>query len=243
MDGCLPIHYFVFQVVLLRNHTFQNPYSGNHGIITLRITLQVTKNNQIRLSKIQSYVMHTLMNHTVSFRNALPEDAVFISRGFHTAMLYEDTPESQILTFAEKICRREDTLYSWRNTILAVVDGNPVGMITSYEGSRYHEMRVLTLQLVKEHLGIEFPDMEDEASVGEYYLDSLAVLSSLRGMGIGRSLLQQGILRGQSLGLPVTLAVDPVNVRAQKLYRSLGFEPHGELFIFGHTYWKWIFRQ
>ena len=182
------------------------------------------------------------MSPSLSFRPATPADALFISRGFHTAMLYEDVPESQIQIFAEKVCTREDTLYSWRNTLLAEVDGQAVGMITSYEGSCYHAMRVLTMQLVKEHLGIEFPDMEDEASSGEYYLDSLAVLSSQRGMGIGRALLKEAISKGLSMGLTVTLAVDPVNVRAQKLYSSLGFVPHCDLFIFGHTYWKWKYR-
>lgn len=180
---------------------------------------------------------------TLQFRPATITDALFIARGFHTAMLMDDAPESQIRTFAEHICVREDVLYSWRNTILATVDGQPVGMLTAYDGSLYHQMRIVTMDLVRQHLGIEFPGMEDEAVPGEYYLDSLAVLPEHRGRGIGRRLLQQGIARGQALGLTVTLAVDPVNERAQRLYRSLGFDSDGELFIFGHTYWKMAVRD
>ena len=174
----------------------------------------------------------------LKFRNAMVDDALFIARGFHTAMLMEDVAESQIRTFAENICVREDVLYSWRNTIIAIIDDQPVGMLTAYDGGGYHQMRVVTMDLVRQHLGIEFPGMEDEAVPGEYYLDSLAVVPEFRGRGIGRQLLRQGISQGQLLGLKVTLAVDPVNERAQRLYRSLGFCDDGELFIFGHTYWK-----
>lgn len=153
-------------------------------------------------------------------------------------MLYEDVPDERIRTFADTICVREDTLYSWRNTLIAEQDGRPVGMLTSYDGRYYHAMRQLTMALVKQHLGTEFPDMEDEAVAGEYYLDSLAVLPDYRGRGVGKALLQEGVRRGKALGLTVTLAVDPVNMRAQQLYRSLGFRNAGTLFIFGHDYIK-----
>ena len=94
------------------------------------------------------------------------------------------------------------------------------------------------MALVKQHLGVEFPGMEDEAVAGEYYLDCLAVMPEYRGRGIGRKLLEQGIENGKVLNLDVTLAVDPINDRAKKLYQSLGFKPSGILFIFGHDYEK-----
>lgn len=175
----------------------------------------------------------------ITFRQATVDDALFIARGFHIAMLMEDAEEERVQIFANKICTREDVLYSAPNTIIAEVNGKPAGMITSYEGIMYHEMRIKTMALVKEHLGIEFPDMEDEAQEGEYYLDSLAVWPEYRGKGIGRRLLQKAIDTGLSKGLVVTLAVDPINERAQQLYRSLGFCDMCNLFIFGHTYWKW----
>lgn len=174
----------------------------------------------------------------LTFRNANIDDAVFIAKGFHMAMLYEDVPEEQVTLFARTICTREDVLYSWRNTVIAQVDGKDAGMLTSYDGRFYHKMRLRTMGLVKEHLGIEFPNMEDEAVEGEYYLDSLAVLPEFRGRGVGRSLLLRGIAEGRKKGLCVTLAVDPVNERAKVLYRSLGFLPAGKLFIFGHDYEK-----
>ncbi len=174
----------------------------------------------------------------ISFRNASAEDALFIARSFHMAMLYDDASEEQIANFARNICVRDDVLYSWRNTIIAEVDGQCAGMLTAYDGRYYHDMRIRTMALVKQHLGVEFPGMEDEAVAGEYYLDSLAVMPEYRGKGIGRQLLVEGIENEKALNLDITLAVDPINNRAKILYRSLGFMPSGTLFIFGHDYEK-----
>ncbi len=182
------------------------------------------------------------MNDQILLRNATVNDALFIARGFHMAMLYDDATEEQISNFAQNICIREDVLYSWCNTIIAEIDGKCAGMLTAYDGRYYHDMRIRTMRLVKRHLGVEFPGMEDEAVVGEYYLDSLAVMPEYRGRGIGRKLLLQGIENGKALCLDVTLAVDPINDRAKRLYRSLGFIPSGSLFIFGHDYEKMVIR-
>lgn len=176
----------------------------------------------------------------ITFRPATIGDAHFIARGFHMAMLYDDASEEQIESFARHICIRKDVLYSWRNTLIAELDGTAVGMLTAYDGRYYHEMRLRTMALVKEHLGVEFPGMEDEAVAGEYYLDSLAVMPSHRGRGIGRELLRRGIAQGHALGLSITLAVDPCNDRARALYHSLGFRSCGTLFIFGHNYDKMV---
>ena len=179
----------------------------------------------------------------IQFRQAEHSDALFIARGFHMAMLMEDVPDSQIQLFARQICSRDDVLYSAPNTTIAIVEDEPMGMVTAYDGRFYHAWRQQTMQLVKQHLGIEFPGMEDEALPGEYYIDSLAVLPPHRGRGIGRALLQKAISDGLSLNLQPTLAVDPVNTRAQALYRSLGFRYHSDLFIFGHTYHKYILAE
>lgn len=179
----------------------------------------------------------------MNFRPATPDDALFIARGFHMAMLYDDADDERIARFAHTICVREDVLYSWRNTLIAMQGDEPVGMLTAYDGRFYHEWRLRTMELVREHLGVEFPGMEDEAVPGEYYLDSLAVMPKYRGHGVGRALLQRGIEQGHALGLQVTLAVDPINHRAQSLYQSLGFRMAGDLFIFGHTYWKMVHSE
>lgn len=177
------------------------------------------------------------------FRQATVSDAEFIARGFHTAMLMEDTPIERIQLFANLICTRSDVLYSADNTTIAMIDGTPVGMITAYDGRYYRQWRENTFAIVKEHMGIEFPGMDDEAVPGEYYLDSLAVLPEHRGKGIGKALLEHAIAKGLEQHLTVTLAVDPINTNAKRLYSSLGFRKTDSLYIFGHTYEKWTLTR
>lgn len=174
----------------------------------------------------------------MTFRKATVDDRYFISRMFHAAMLIDDAPDERIREFGDLICSRHDVLYSSDNSTIATVQGKPVGMVTAYDGRFYHDWQVQTFALVKEHLGIEFPGMEDEAVPGEYYIDSLAVLPEYQGHGIGTQLLRFAMANGQSLGLTCTLAVDPDNPAARRLYESLGFREAGTLFIFGHNYTK-----
>lgn len=178
----------------------------------------------------------------MQFREATANDAYFIAEGFHTAMHFQRSPE-EIAVFAEKISSRDDVLYCARNTIICEYNGEMAGMLTAYDGSGYRAMKERTMQLLKEHFGIEYPRMEDEAAAGEYYLDSLAVWPQYRGIGMGRALLERGIAEGLRRGLKVTLAVDPKNRKAQSLYASLGFERDGEMFIFGGTYWKMSYKK
>ena len=178
------------------------------------------------------------MSPVIKVRQATAHDIYFISAGFHAAMLIDSPSAERINTFAEKVCAQPGVLYSPDNTLIAELDGTPVGMLTAYDGARYHDMRLRTFAIIKEVLGLEFPDMEDETRPGEYYLDSAAVLPECRGKGVGTLLLRRGIAEGHHRGLTTTLAVDPVNDKAQKLYESLGFRRNGDLFIFGHTYWR-----
>lgn len=174
----------------------------------------------------------------IKLRQATPQDALFIATGFHMAMLYNNTTQERLQNFAKAICSRYDVLYSWKNTTIAVLEGKPVGMLTSYDGKNYKQMRKTTMRLVKDHFGITFPDMEDEATEGEYYIDSLAIMSDYRKKGIGKRLLKHAIGLGLAKNLCVTLAVDPKNDRAQQLYKSIGFSLTGEVYIFGHNYLK-----
>ncbi len=178
----------------------------------------------------------------MTFRPATENDSYFIAHGFHMAMHYKHS-EEEIARFAELICTRDDVLYCAGNTLIAEYNGEMAGMLTAYDGRYYHEMRERTMKLIKEYFDTEFPDMEDEAVEGEYYIDSLAVWPQYRGIGLGTALLERGIAEGLRLGLNVTLTVDPKNKNAQSLYASLGFERDGELFIFGKNYWKMTYHK
>lgn len=181
---------------------------------------------------------------SITLRPATPDDAAFIARNVLEALgwnIHENDNADEETTRAigrlTEICRREDVLYSWRHTTVALCDGEPAGSLTAYDGTGYHEMRRLTFSLLEGFTNYDFEAMADETGEGEYYLDSLAVLPQFRRRGIARMLLEEGVLRGKELGIPhVVLVVDPQNPGAQRLYKSIGFRPAGELFVFDHHY-------
>ena len=84
-------------------------------------------------------------------------------------------------------------------------------------------------------------EMDDETKEGEYYLDSLAVMPSFRGHGIGRLMLEKGVDIARSQGLLPILACDPHNLSAYQLYSNIGFKKEGILYIFGKNYLRMVF--
>lgn len=175
------------------------------------------------------------------FRFATKNDVDFLTWGVSEALHTSLTPE-QAKAFATLLLR-EDVLYSWKNAII-VQDSStkkPLGLVIGYDGARYRDMRAATFPAMQEIFGSDYSAMDDESVEGEFYLDSLAVKPEARCMGLGKRLLQEAMNRGRHLGLKMAvLAVDPENVNAQRLYKSLGFIPGGELFIFGQIFWRWV---
>ena len=137
--------------------------------------------------------------------------------------------------------RRDDTLYSWRHTIIAQDnDGESLGALVAYKGDDYMQMRKRTFSILDEIITFDVEGMDAEAQPGELYIDSIAVAPNARGKGIARQLLQYGIGVAREVRLPAVLACEPNNHGAKALYESLGFKHEGELFIFGHHYLRMI---
>lgn len=88
-------------------------------------------------------------------------------------------------------CSDENTMYSWKNSIVALVDGVPIGSLIAYEGRRYQQLRQRTWSSLWDDVDKEFlSKVEAETRSGEFYLDSMAVRPEYRGMGIGRMLIE-----------------------------------------------------
>jgi ribosomal protein S18 acetylase RimI-like enzyme len=131
----------------------------------------------------------------------------------------------------------EDTQYSWRNSLIAEVEGQTAGAIVGYNGALLNKLRKGTLEIVRKHTG-HTPDIPDETEAGEFYLDSIATLPSFRGMGIASTLINA--LRDKAFAEGhkcIGLIVDMDNPQAEKLYTSLGFERVGTRLFFGHPMW------
>lgn len=124
-----------------------------------------------------------------------------------------------------KLVEREDSQYSYRNTLVAMDGDKVVGISISYDGGRLHELRRAFIEAAKEYIGKDHSDMDDETQTGELYLDSLAVLLEYRCQGIARKLLLATKERANRLDLPcVGLLVDKNNPIGEALYTSVGFQ-------------------
>jgi DNA-3-methyladenine glycosylase I len=122
------------------------------------------------------------------------------------------------------LVERENSQYSYRNTLVAMDGDKVIGISVSYDGARLHELRRAFIEAAKKYIGKDHSGMDDETQAGELYLDSLAVLLEYRRQGIARKLLKGTKERANRLGLPcVGLLVDKDNPIGEALYTSIGF--------------------
>ena len=118
----------------------------------------------------------------------------------------------------------EQSQYSYSNTLVALADGQVVGVAVSYDGGRLHELRQAFIEHAKECIGKDHSGMADETQAGELYLDSLAVCPEYRHKGIATLLLKATKEKADAMGLPLLgLLVDKENPTAEALYSSVGF--------------------
>lgn len=132
------------------------------------------------------------------------------------------------------LARRDDTQYSYRNTLAAVdeVTGEVMGLVVGYDGAGLVAMRRVFFAEAAEQIGMVVegdPDsIPGETSDDEFYLDTLAVFPAFRGRGVARALIGALRERAKKTGKPVGLLVDTGNHRARALYESVGFRQVGE---------------
>lgn len=123
------------------------------------------------------------------------------------------------------LVEREDSQYSYKNTLVAMVNHQVVGISVSYDGARLHVLRRAFIEAAKEQIGKDHSGIDDETQAGELYLDSLAVLPEYRRQGIAKRLILATKERANRMGLPcVGLLVDKNNPTAEALYASIGFQ-------------------
>lgn len=183
----------------------------------------------------------------IQLRDATLDDAPFIARvvlaGIDMLDIDAVLPDEQRAIFEHliEICCMDDTLYSYCNTRIAEVDGKPVGALVAYDGACYAKMREKTFGFVQQTSGMDLSRNAMETGPGEFYLDSMAILSDYRGVGIGKMLMRDRVDFALNNGFQkVTLLVDKDKPRLQQYYESEGFAFGGELFVFGSWYNKLV---
>ena len=187
------------------------------------------------------------MEKRIVIHDATLDDAPFIARvvlaGIDMLDMDAALPDEQRAIFEHliKICRMDDTLYSYLNTRIAEIDGNLVGALVAYDGAHYALMREKTFGLVQQTSGMDLSHNAMETGPGEFYLDSMAVLSDYRGMGIGKLLMHDRVDFAFNNGFQkLTLLVDKDKPRLQQYYESEGFAFSEEMFVFGSWYNKLV---
>lgn len=135
--------------------------------------------------------------------------------------------------FLNHFVKNRNNQYSFQNCYVAEEDGGIVGAVLAYDGARLQELRMPVLEYIHQHFDPKL-SVEDETQVGEFYIDSLAVLPNQQGKGIGAKLLQYVINeQATQSGRTIGLLVDKANPGAKRLYLNLGFEPVGEKKLLG----------
>jgi ribosomal protein S18 acetylase RimI-like enzyme len=177
-----------------------------------------------------------MCHEKIIIRAARREDASLIAQVVVMA-IGGDPATHPIYPMFLELAKREFSQYSYRNALVAQIGSVSVGAIVGYDGDRLRELREPVFDLYKMHTGRELV-IEDETDGGEFYLDSVAVLSQYQGLGVGAMLLSAMRDKAFETGFErVGLLVDWDNPRAEKLYHSLGFERINETLFLGHKMW------
>jgi DNA-3-methyladenine glycosylase I len=182
----------------------------------------------------------------IIIRQARKEEASQIAELFMLAWPLEEIMESNSVTYNQLhesitcAASNEETIYSYENTLVAEIEGKVVGAICAYDGADYIRLK----QPIVDSLGPDsgFAEVKDTEE-GEFYLDSIGVLSEYRGQGIASRLFEAQCERAASLGhKKAGLIVDVDKPQAEALYKRLGFVYLDDRDFFGHTM-KHMVRQ
>ncbi len=132
-----------------------------------------------------------------------------------------------------KLVTMDESQYSYRNTLVAMVGDDVAGCLVAYDGKDLLRLRRRFIEAAREFLDRDFSTMDEETRAGEYYLDSLCVKKDFRKRGIATKLIKEAIERHGTQ--PIGLLVDHTHPWAERLYRAIGFEFVNETTWGGHS--------
>jgi ribosomal protein S18 acetylase RimI-like enzyme len=175
----------------------------------------------------------------ISIRPAVPEDARLAARLLHMSMgrladaLFCCAGRDTDLVL-EGMYRLRGNRFSYEYGTFIEMNGRPVGMMISYPGRGLGRKGIRMAAQVPSILGARglarflyraLPlALDGEGRPGEYHINNIAVLPSVRSRGLGTRLLQYAEERAADAGLSrCSLSVAISNERAQALYERLGY--------------------
>ncbi|MEF2278608.1 GNAT family N-acetyltransferase [Deinococcus sp. YIM 134068] len=114
---------------------------------------------------------------------------------------------------------------SHRHTLIAEGPTGPLGLAVAYPGSEAEALDAPFRERLRS-LGLS-DRIDPEATPGELYLDTLAVVPEARGQGVGGLLLDAVAARARELGLPRVGLLVGEDSRAARLYERHGYRAAG----------------
>lgn len=167
------------------------------------------------------------MNFTIAL--ATPADRFYIAPLIHDAIgdiafrITGENEEQKMLSKLQELIALDNNRHSYLNTFVAKLDEEIVGIIVLYDGKTGRELDRNLENMTFEQKGVSI-QIDIEAYDHEFYVDTLCVARSKRGLGLGTKLLhfaeQEAIRRGYNI---LSLNVEVEKTKARALYNKLGF--------------------
>ena len=162
----------------------------------------------------------------IELLNLAMEDIAFSLSG--TSNLEQS---NQIL---QEFFKCENNRLSYENILVFKDDKNVVGAICFYNGLNSKKLDMPFIKRL-ENLG-KTPNIKQECTKNELYIDSLAVDINYRGQKIATKLISAVCQKAKNLGIKTSLIVDEKKPEVKKYYENLGFLSKDEIKILGHKY-------
>ena len=177
-------------------------------------------------------------------RPATPTDASAVAPLMFQAMeeivykMIGKDHKEEAIALLKTLFEQEDNQYSYKNAWVYEEEGAVIGSVIAYDGAHLHRLRAPVLALIRSSYGIDIV-LEDETAEGELYIDTLSVLPTAQGKGIGSQLVAH---LKKVATQPIGLLVDVQNPKAERLYTRLGFEYINHQELAGGIYKHLVFR-
>ena len=142
------------------------------------------------------------------------------------------------IALLQNLFEQEGNQYSYKNAWVYEENNTVIGSVIAYDGAHLHTLRAPVLALIRSSYGIDIV-LEDETAEGELYIDTLSVLPTAQGKGIGSQLVAH---LKKVTTQPIGLLVDVQNPKAERLYTHLGFEYINHQELAGGIYKHLVFR-
>lgn len=176
-------------------------------------------------------------------RKAIPSEAVDVVPLIRLAIqdiaeaLTGEVEEKRILAVLTDFFKQASNRLSYENCFVCDIDGRIVGTILVYYGAHAEELDLPLLNRLRKVRNDLTLKIEKEADAGDFYIDTLAVNQSFRKQGIGTALIQFAEQYAVKKGYTrMSLAVEGSNLKAQSLYKKMGYHFKNWITLHHHQY-------